>query len=70
MLLRWTDTLGGLDPERVRDAREEVDSWGWAHVSAALLADSLRKRDLIFRGGQRGIRPLNLVVNADARMLA
>lgn len=41
VLLRWTDTLSGLDAERVTSAREEVGRWGFAHVSAALLADSV-----------------------------
>jgi hypothetical protein len=33
--------LSGLDAERVTAAREEVASWDLAHVTAALLVDSV-----------------------------
>lgn len=41
VLLRWTETLSGLDATRVTCAREEVGSWGFARLTAALLIDSV-----------------------------
>jgi hypothetical protein len=36
-LLYWTEVLTGLERDRVVRARTEVASWGYAHVSNALL---------------------------------
>src|SRR4051812_45716966 len=41
VLLRWTETLSGLDSERVKSAREEVAGWEFPDVSAALLVGSV-----------------------------
>jgi hypothetical protein len=41
LLLDWTEKLTRLNPERVATARDEVASWEFPNVSAALLAENL-----------------------------
>lgn len=40
-LLYWTEVLTGLEPERVVRARDEIADWGFEHVGAEMLADTV-----------------------------
>jgi hypothetical protein len=40
-LLLWTETLTGLEPERTASAREEIESWGYPHVTREMGANTV-----------------------------